>query len=451
MLVFSLQFSMVSIAFPELERDLDAPLRWTGWVLTIFMVGQVISLPVSGRLADRYGRRTVFASGLVLFAVASAACALAPNIYALIGARALQGLAGGALMPSAMGLVGEAFMENRMRPIGFLGSIVPAGGIVGPVLGGLIVEYFGWRWTFGINVPLVAVALAGIFAFTPRGTTTPGEGRLDFAGIGMLAVAATAFIFALTELGQTEQSPNAMLVAISFGIALVSAVLLVRHELRTPHPFLDLELFRRREFISANTLAFLFGSGLFGVFLLIPYYASTVYGFSASETGAIVTPRSVTLVLASGVTAAILPYIGVRLPMFLGMLGFAGAMVLLSLSFEDPTVLGIEISSFAWVTGVVATAGLAFGLVNPALNNANLHLVPDRIAGVTGLRQMFMSLGGTIGISVIVLISSRASSEAQGLEWSFAGLAFVVVLASVGLLGIREAPRHGSGGATSGG
>lgn len=440
-LIFSLQFSMISVAFPELSEDLNAPLRWTGWVLTIFMVGQVIALPVCGRLADRFGRRTVFAAGLTLFAASSAVCAFAPNIYVLIGARSTQGLAAGAFMPSAMGLVGDAFQENRMRPIGLLGSIIPAGGIVGPVVGGLIVDHIGWRWTFGFNLPLIALVLIALFAFTPGGGRRPVQGGLDFPGIGLLAISVTTLIFALTELGQRDQSPNMALVALALLAALVSGAALVRHELRTPHPVFDLDLFRRSEFVSANSLAFLFGAGLFGIFALVPFYATTVYGFSASESGALVTPRAVTLVATSAIIAVLLPRIGYRLPMFIGMMAFAASIAVLSLSLENPSFLGVQISSFVWVTVVVACAGAAFGFINPALNNANLHLAPDRITGITGLRQMFQNLGGTVGIAVVVMISSRASSPAQGLEWSFAGLAVVVVLASLFLLGIRNAPK----------
>lgn len=440
MLIFSLQFSMVSVAFPELSADLNAPLRWTGWVLTIFMVGQVVSLPVCGRLAERFGRRNVFATGLAAFALASTACALSPNVYVLIAARAAQGLAGGSLMPSAMGLIGEAFMENRTRPIGFLGAIIPAGGIVGPTLGGVIVDHLGWRWTFGLNLPLAALVLVAIFLVTPAGGGRRLPGRFDFAGVGLLAVAATSLIFGLTELGRTDHSPSMPIVGASFAVALVAGAVLVRHELRTPQPVFDLELFCRREFVCANALAFLFGAGLFGIFALIPFYVATVYDFSASQSGAVVTPRAIALVISSAITAAVLPYIGYRRPIFVGMMGFAATLFLLSLSLERPSILGIELSNFAWVTSVVACAGIAFGFVNPALSNANLHLAPDRITAIAGLRQMFQSLGGSIGISLIVLASSRASSPAQGLEWSFAVLALVVVLASGFLIGIRDAP-----------
>ncbi|MCB9484176.1 MAG: MFS transporter, partial [Dehalococcoidia bacterium] len=132
LLVYVMQFGMVSVALEDLIADLDAPIRWSGWVLTIFMVGQVVALSVSGRLADRSGPRNVFAVGFGLFAAASLVCGLAPNIYILILGRFIQGLGGGSLMPSGMAMVAEAFEEDRARAVGLYSSILPFGAVFGP-------------------------------------------------------------------------------------------------------------------------------------------------------------------------------------------------------------------------------------------------------------------------------------------------------------------------------
>lgn len=131
-----MQFAMISVALPDVGDDLGAPLRWVGWVITAYTVMQAVSMPIAGKLSDELGRRTVFVGGVALFGVASLACALAPNIWILIAGRSVQGLAGGSLLPSAYGIVGDAFPERRTQALGLISSVFPIGSVLGPNLGG---------------------------------------------------------------------------------------------------------------------------------------------------------------------------------------------------------------------------------------------------------------------------------------------------------------------------
>lgn len=178
LLTFTMQFGVVSVALGELTDDLAAPLRWSGWVLTIFMVGQVIALPVAGRLSERFGARLVFCGGLAGFACASVVCAVAPNVYVLIVARAAQGAAGGGLMPAGVSLIGEAYGEGRARAIGFFSSLIPFGAVLGPVIGGVLVDHVGWRATFGVSVPMGLAGCATGFVLLPVGHRKPMQ-RID--------------------------------------------------------------------------------------------------------------------------------------------------------------------------------------------------------------------------------------------------------------------------------
>ncbi len=134
LLTSSMQFSMVSVAIPDLIEDLDAPLAWVGWVVTMYTLMQAVSMPIAGKLSDELGRRVVFVGGLAAFAAASLVCALAPNVWVLISGRAIQGLAGGSLLPSAYGIVAEAFPGSRAQALGLISSIFPIGSILGPNL-----------------------------------------------------------------------------------------------------------------------------------------------------------------------------------------------------------------------------------------------------------------------------------------------------------------------------
>lgn len=437
-LVYAMQFSMASVALPELMLDLDAPLRLGSWVFIIFMIGQVVALPVAGRLASQFGSRAVYTTGLTFFALGSLGSALAPTIELLIAARAVQGLAGGALLPAGMGLISDAFGEDRARPIGLMSSTGPIGAIVGPSIGGIIVDQFGWRWTFALNVPLALLVVVAALILIPRSPRKPGA-RIDAYGAVLLTVAITALVLGLTELGQRDA--NFPMVLGSFIASGVAVGLLIQHARRVADPIIEVDLLRRREFLYVNTLAFFYGAAIFGIFSVVPLYMAVEYGMTASESGALLTPRAMAMVAGSALAAFALPITGYRKPMIVGLLGMSIALVTLSRGIHDPTIATIGFSSFVWLTAVLIFAGFSFGITNPALSNASLDLAPDRIPSIAGLRGMFMSLGGTIGIAIIALVTSRASSTAEGIELSFIGLAVMLAAITLLVFGIPEKVR----------
>ncbi|MCA9857202.1 MAG: MFS transporter [Dehalococcoidia bacterium] len=435
LLASSMQNSMVSVALPDLIEGLDAPLAWVGWVLTIYTLSQAVAMPIVGKLSDELGRRRMFAGGVLVFGAASVACGIAPNIYVLIAARLVQGTAGGSLLPSAYGIVGDAYPENRARMLGLISSVFPVGSIIGPVLGGVIVEHFDWRWTFIVNAPLaMLVALAATRAIP---TSVPKERqRIDIVGAALLSACVLGVIYALTEVAHTDRDPVIPVAIASAIIGLVSGVILMRHETRTKSPLLDTELIWKRPFIYMNGLNFVYGMVIFGMFSFIPLYAQTAYGLSSAEAGWMLTPRALCMIGASVVASFFLPKTGYRMPIQAGLIGMAIITTGLSQTLHDVSVLGIAISDGVYVTFLVALSGLAFGFAGPAANNGGIELVPTRIAAVTGLRGMFRSVGGTVGTAIIVLIVARAPSEVVGLERTFmvlAGLSLVAALLTLGV------------------
>lgn len=439
LLSYVMQFGMISVALHTVIVEIDAPLRWGGWILTIFMVGQVISLSVSGRLADRFGPRAVFASGLSVFAASSLACAAAPNVYLLIVARLLQGLGGGALMPSGMSLIAEIYSDNRAKAVGLYSSILPFGAVIGPTLGGFIVERAGWRWTFLLNVPLGVLATVLVFTLLPRGARKPPQ-PVDVRGVALIATMITAVIFMLTELGRQEASLNPIALLASGVIGLVSAVLLVHQERRVSTPALDIELLRRREFLVTNSTAFVSGLCWIGVFSMVPLYVQTAYGISETASGTLMAPRAAIMAGVSMLAALVLLRTGYRRPIFVGLLVMAGSLGLLALGLHDPTFAGVRLDSFWWLLLVVCLAGAARGMTNPSLINAGMDLAPDRIASVTGLRAMFQSFGGTVGIALMVMLASRSGDVASGMQFGFGLFALLLVGAAVLSRWIPELP-----------
>jgi EmrB/QacA subfamily drug resistance transporter len=431
---------MVGVSLQQLLDDLDAPLRWGGWVLTMFMIGRVVAMAVVGRLSERLGATTVYAAGFAAFAAASALCAAAPNVYVLILGRALQGLASGGLGAAGMTIVGDSYGPQRARAIGYLSSVLPFGAVLGPTIGGLIVDHLGWRWTFGFNVPVGATAAVLSLVLLPRGARRAGQ-VMDLPGIALVALAVTSLVYALTELGRRDGAADPLVVGGTLLLALGAGVALVRQERRARVPVLPLDLLRMPGLIAANAIAFFFGVCWQGVFSLLPYYVQTAYGLSAAQAGGIMAPRALVMVLMSTVASFLLPRTGYRWPLVVGIVGQAVVLLAFSRGLHEPVIGGHIVHDVAWLTGVSLTAGLAFGMANPAMNNAAIDLAPDRIAAIAGMRGMFMTLGGTIGIAIVVLFGAQAAETARGIETAFLGFAVVMLLTTLLVPRVPEALR----------
>jgi EmrB/QacA subfamily drug resistance transporter len=436
LLVAALQFSMVAVALPAIMADLEAPLRWAGWTVTIYTLAQAVSMPVVGRLSDELGRRTVFVGGLTLFALASLACALSPNVYFLILARALQGVAAGSLLPSAYGVIGDSFAQRRAQMVGLLSSIMPLGSVIGPTAGGFIVEELGWRWTYAMNTPTGALVVA-LLLLMPKGQARQGS-RLDVLGAALLSVAIASLIYALTELSRRSPPPSPPLVAAGLLAAALAGALFLRHERRTPEPVLELALARQREFAFVNGLNLLYGACVFGAFSFIPLYAYEAYGMTSSQSGLLLIPRAVASALTSAVASVLLPRTGYRRPILAGLLLMALALAFLWRGVQEPQLGPLSLGRFPYLALVIALTGVGFGLSGPAANNAAIELAPQRIAAITGLRGMFRLVGGALGAALMVLVASRAPSVAEGLELGFGGLALLAAASSLLVLGVPD-------------
>src|SRR5215216_3672777 len=202
--MFSIDSTIVAVALPTLISDLHANLVWAGWTLTAYALTQTVMLPLAGKLAEQYGQMRVFLACIFLFTLGSLLCGLAPNVYVLIACRVLQAIGGGGFFPAATGIVAQQFPQTRSRMIGLFASIFPIGGILGPNLGGFIIEHFGWRQTFIINVPLgiFVVALLARQALAQRPARQATRRTIDVVGTVLFAISIVAFLIALTLLGQ---------------------------------------------------------------------------------------------------------------------------------------------------------------------------------------------------------------------------------------------------------
>ena len=431
LLMFSIDSTVVSVALPNMQADLQTSLVWLGWTLTGYMLTQTAIMPLAGKLSESFGRMRLFLVCVFVFTLGSLLCGLAPNIYVLIACRVLQALGGGGFLPIAAGIVAHAFPENRNRMIGMFSSIFPLGGIIGPNLGGFIVEHWSWREVFLINVPIGIVVLIILWrqAGPPEDAT---ERRVDVPGALLFAAAITSLLAGLSLLGNDPRfirSPAFWVLVVGSAALLV---LFARQELRTPEPVLDLRLVFRHPFLAANAYNFIFGASVFGFFTFIPYYAVTQYGMTPAESGAILTPRSIAMTATSTIVSIYVLRRGYRWPMLAGMACIVGTMLLLSQGWNELTIGGLLIGTFPLLAAEVALGGVGMGLAAPSSSNALLDLLPERAAVITGIRGVFRSTGGVIGTAFIVLALELSPDKAAGMRTIYGVLA-VLLLTTVPL------------------
>jgi EmrB/QacA subfamily drug resistance transporter len=434
LLMASVDQTIVATALGTLQHDLHAQVNWSSWTITIYALGQIMVMPLAGRISDQYGRRRVFIGAIVLFTVASLACGLANDIYVLVALRAVQAVGGGAFMPSATGIVSDQFGRDRDRALGLYTSIFPIGGIIGPVLGGLFVTYWSWRGIFLVNVPLGILVFVLALMFVPN-TATTARTRIDLLGVAFLGVGLLGVMFAISYLGAASSSVASAAFVVPLLLGLGSLVLFVRHSARASDPFIPLRLLRGHGFAVMNLINFFFGVTVLGFATLVPLYAEERYGIHTLAAGTLLTARAVGMIAVAGVAAFALRRTGYRRPMVVGFVLAAAGLVLLAI---PPAFT----SDYVWLAVAAGVTGVGMGVCVPATNNAIMHLAPGDLGAVAGLRGMFRQSGGISGIAVVTAVIARSADPAHAQAIAFIVLAAVLVCLLPLILVVPE--HHGS-------
>ncbi|MGD0701100.1 MAG: MFS transporter, partial [Trebonia sp.] len=398
---------------PAIEHDLHAGINWSGWTITIYALGQVIAMPMAGKISDMYGRKKVFCVSAAVFTIASLCCGFAPNMPLLLLPRFIQALGGGAFMPSATGIVSDHFGPERDRAVGMFTSILPVGGIIGPIVGGGII--------------LIALTIK----FIPSSGARESNARIDIRGIALLAALIATAMFGVSYLGSGKIPLYSPVFLGAEAVALVTLYLFVRHSRRDAAPFVPYRLLRGRGFGVMNFINLIYGAAALGFSALVPLYAQNRYHISALGAGTLLTARAVGMIAVAGVAALALRRTGYRLPMIIGFAVLAGGLVMMSLS--------PGISAYAWLAIAAAITGFGMGLSVPASNNASLQLAPDQVAAIAGLRGMFRQSGAIIAVSVTTAIIARSSTP--GLVQAHVFVVFAILLVLLLPL-IRLVPDH---------
>jgi EmrB/QacA subfamily drug resistance transporter len=426
LLLGSISGTSVSVAFPVIMTSFSTTLVIAGWVLSVNQLISTVAMPVTGKASDIFGRKSVFNVSLSLFTLGSLLCALAPNIWTLIFFRAIQALGMGGLMPASSGIVADYFPNSRQQMIGLFTSIFPIGQIIGPNLGGWLVESFGWKAVFWINVPLGIAVLVASAWLLRKG---PGEEMsLDLAGTGLLTGSLFALMAGLSEIGSQQMGMPKLLIAILFAASIGFMVLFVLRESKVKNPIIDMAMMTKRPFLAANIYNFIYGACVLGISSLIPLYGVEVYSLSTLQSGLILTPRSVGMILMSTVTSVSLVRWGYRWPMLFGTIVTMVSLLLLGFEFSGANIAGIHLGNMVLLFGFLSLLGLGMGTAAPAANNACIELMPDRVATIIGIRGMFRQCGGAVSIAVATLVLHSAENMASGFRIVFFGSFLLMAL-----------------------
>jgi EmrB/QacA subfamily drug resistance transporter len=419
----TVDLTIVATALPAIHRSLHASINWAGWTITVYGLGSVIALPIAGKFGDQYGRRRIFLYGVALFTASSVLCGLSTDIYMLIVFRALQAIGGGALQPSAAGLISEHFGENRDRAIGMFGAIQAGGQVAGPVLGGLLVGYWSWRGVFFVNVPIGMVLLCLTLRFIPESRLRTST-KTDLRGLLLMSSFVFGAIYGITNLGNGRTAIDDPTFVVPETCALALLFLFLRHTNRATAPFIPMRLLRGKGFAAMNAVSLLQGVVTFGVAALVPLYAEQRYKLPALSAGTLLTSRAVGAVGVGVLAALFLRRTGYRLPIMVGFTVVALGTLLMSVAPRW------GLSPFVWLSLCTGIIGLGLGAINPAASNACLKLAPDQVGAVVGLRSMFLNLGVVFAVSITTAILNRSTNPgvAQAhVFWVVAGIIFLVV------------------------
>jgi EmrB/QacA subfamily drug resistance transporter len=418
-LVAQIDTSVVNLAVKRIGADLAADVSHLQWVVDAYNLTYAGLLLTAGVLADLYGRRRMFAAGIALFTVGSVVCGFAPNVATLIAGRALAGLGAALAVPTTLAILTMVYpdAEERARPLGIWASCYGIALIVGPTVGGALVDYAGWRSIFLLNVPICVLALVLAWRFVGESSAPKGR-QLDLPGQGLAILTLGGISFAVIEgpnWGWTSPGEIAVL-----AVSIVSALLLLRVEARTRGAMMPFDLFREGSLSASLAIAALMTFGMYGMLFLTPLYLQSVQGASVAAAGIELLPMSLSFVLVSQLSGRLTGLFGPRVMTCCGMGGMGIGLVLLALATSHRNLAMIE--------GTMLVLGVGLGLNTAAVQNVAVASVPASRAGTaSGLINTARMVGATLGVAVLGLLFALHAGDGGG-EAHIAGyrLAYLV-------------------------
>ena len=399
--------SIVNVALPKMTEELHSSFTSLQWVVDMYALVLASLLMVAGSLGDRFGHRRLYIGGLAVFALASLTCGIAPNVGVLIASRAVQGIGGAAMFTGTTALLSAAYQgRDRGTAFGVWGAVNGGAAAVGPILGGLLTEQFGWRAIFLVNLPVAAIAVymsLRVLGDAPH----RGQRRIDIPGAVSFTACAAAVTYALIQ-SNTDGWGSATVLGL-FAVAVVALIVFIAVELRTTDPLLDLSLLRNRSFAGLMAAGLLLSAGAFAHLTYTSIWLQSVLGMSPIKAGLAVSPLALTAFVVAGFGGKHLGKYAPQWPIGIG-LALIGIGTLLM------TLVGGG-STWTALTPGLMVAGVGVGMSTPVLASAAMSSVPHQRAGMAGgALNTFRQLGYALGIAVLGTVFAGAASSGSGMS-----------------------------------
>jgi EmrB/QacA subfamily drug resistance transporter len=390
---------VVTNALVSIREDLGASLEQLEWTVNAYTLSFAVLLLTAAALGDRIGRRTVFASGLALFTVASVAAALAPTTETLIAARAVQGLGGAVITPISLTLLSDAFAEDRRGlALGIWSGVSGLGVALGPVVGGAVVDGFSWQWIFWLNVP-VGIALVPVALARLANSRGPNK-TLDIRGVALASAGLLGLVFGIVRAQELGWTSATVLGSIFGGVFLLAAF--VAWELRAPAPMLPMRFFRNRAFAATNGVSLAMFFGAFGSIFLLAQFFQVAQGYSPLEAGIRTLPWTAMPIFVAPVAGILSDRIGSRPLMAAGLALQSLALAWLAVTTEPDVAFPLLLPGF-----VMAGTGMAL-VFAPAANAVLSSVRPSEAGQASGATNTIREVGGVLGVAVLATVFTDA-------------------------------------------
>jgi EmrB/QacA subfamily drug resistance transporter len=408
LLLAALDQTIVGTALPRIVAELNGLDRYS-WLITGYLVASTVVVPIAGKLGDLFGRKPFLIAGMIGFVAASALCGVAQDMTQLIVFRIIQGLFGGMLFASAFTVLGDIYSPaERARIQGLFGAVFGLSSIIGPVVGGFLTDNLGWRWVFYVNLPVGLLGVLVVASFLPFVRTKASWRDIDFVGSGALAAGLIPVLVALSVAKDQGWTSFEVLGLLGIGLAMLVAFFII--EQRVKEPIVPFTLFKNRAFAVSMIVGFFAALGMFGMIIFVPLELQGVLGASVTNSGLLLTPMMLGLIVASILSGQLIPRI--KHYHYLGTIGVALMMVGIYLLAQTTTS-----TSQMSITIDIVLVGLGLGVTMPLYINAVQSALPQRYLGVgTSQIQFWRNVGGTVSSAVLGTILAQRLPSAIASE-----------------------------------
>ncbi|MFQ5577796.1 MAG: MFS transporter [Anaerolineae bacterium] len=430
--------SIVNVALPTLVRDLQTGFAVVQWVVLAYLLTITALMLSVGRLADMIGKKPLYTAGFVVFTTGSVLCGLAPTVAWLIGFRVVQAIGAAMVQALGMAIITEAFPPaERGRALGLMGSVVSVGIVVGPTLGGLIINALSWHWIFFVNLPVGLLGMWMVVKFVPS-TRPPGGQRFDYLGAVALFLSLLTLLLGLT-MGQ-QIGFGQWMVGLLLGSWLVFLLLFLAVERRIAQPMIDLQIFKRSLFSINLTTGFITFVSIAGVLILMPFYLENILGFNTRQVGLLMAAVPLMLGISSPLSGALSDRFGSR-PITVAGLG------IMVFGYYAISTLSRDTTAWGYILRMLPL-GIGMGVFQSPNNSAIMGAVPKTRLGIaSGLLALTRTLGQTTGIAVLGALwagqvrlltghalsgdvtAAPAAAQVTALHTTFGGVIVLITLA----------------------